>query len=407
MKKKYLLANKLEISAELKCPKLSFQNFVIGWLWTFPLALFILFLNDFSVGFFLHNKHKTEEELMADKEKEKANLNEMKLSVGDGKEEDDDIKRHPDKYGYLGTLHTNPCSICTHSPPSGFTFPSTEEAEEMPLYSRYMSHLREPRRVDFFSRRRYEDAWEGEEESCCSSFFSRLYGKFRFRMAHTYFLMRVFMEVILTSSSIMVTSIIACFSAWGCYELDLEANIPITILASALIFPLSFGINSAYQRRERTLLEMNGMKVQVMEIYLLARNWTRHQPDNPIYRDYKIVLIRLLQEMEKYVTGRGGKRTLFKIYRSLDRLSNLNERLRSGVSFISSPISTMYQYNRQLRHHVENIRASVDFRTSVDIRSYSFWGCSILGFFWAPYFAYLGMCRRERDRWILCLFHFL
>ena len=94
--------------------------------------------------------------------------------------------------------------------------------------------------------------------------------------------------------------------------------------------------------------------------------------------------------MERLFSHNGRRRTLFKIYRDLDRMATLNEELRTAEPYINALISRMYQHHRYLRLDFERIRTVYEFRSPPAVRAYAFIGIILLGILWSPHFVYLA-----------------
>ena len=181
----------------------------------------------------------------------------------------------------------------------GFVYPRVRVAGSLPIYRRY-TYVHEPRLEDYKSKTRTKPTTEkphgknlGDDRSppahasfpsqtpCITDdsigdpFFrcTNWWSVFKFRLVSKVFLGRVFINT-MTSFWVFASSMLAGMSAWLAFQLELSANLPITVMASAIIFPVSFGISLAASRRERVLLDMASLKTNVLEIYILARNWT-------------------------------------------------------------------------------------------------------------------------------------
>ena len=261
----------------------------------------------------------------------------------------------------------------------GFLYPCTHTIDSLPVYYRRYAHIHEPRMEDFYNREKPRKAKNPEpprrkKHGFCPWFRSHLpfyqtdwrvrWTVFKYRFATEYYLIRIFMSS-LFSLWVLLTSVVSGLACWGAFELELFVNLPITIFASAIIFPMSFGISSAYSRRDRVLLDIGmfliflllfdfffirflylflyfifllqkaSIKTSFLEVYVLARNWTRHRPDSNIADTYRSLLLKQLQLFEELFTHHGGRRTLFKIYRNFDRMGTLNEQLRDLESYLN------------------------------------------------------------------------
>ena len=57
-------------------------------------------------------------------------------------------------------------------------------------------------------------------------------------------------------------------------QFGLVANFPLTLIATAVVFPIVFSIGGAYKRRENALDEYGSIKAHGRSIYFAVRDWT-------------------------------------------------------------------------------------------------------------------------------------
>ena len=65
-----------------------------------------------------------------------------------------------------------------------------------------------------------------------------------------YFIKHIFL--ILNYKTLIIT-VLSLLATWYCRVNELHADFPMTLISIAIIFPVVFAINSAYDRRERAL----------------------------------------------------------------------------------------------------------------------------------------------------------
>lgn len=261
-----------------------------------------------------------------------------------------------------------------------FEYPrsSAPSVLEAPVYPRYVS-IHEPRLNDI--------RIEMERRKRLGQFSIDPQWMYSWRSA--IYMLRVFAKNLL-SVSVLLTNVLcaSCTILW--YYVGLGCDLPISIWSTAIIFPLSFGINAAYGRRDRVLLDIASLRSNVLDIYLLSRNWSRQKPNSDLPIHFRHLLIKNLQYMEQLFTHHGDRRVLFKIYRNFDRLHTLSELLRTSESWIPGLISRLYQYVRFLRLDFERIRTVYEFRTAAEVRAYASFGVGSISIIWSFYFANLA-----------------
>ena len=69
---------------------------------------------------------------------------------------------------------------------------------------------------------------------------------------------------------------LAVASTFACITFKLEADFPLTIITTAVIFPIVFSIGGAYKRRESALREYGSIKAHGRAIFFAARDWPQH-----------------------------------------------------------------------------------------------------------------------------------
>ena len=75
----------------------------------------------------------------------------------------------------------------------------------------------------------------------------------------------------------VLISALAVLSTWISLQLGFKANFPLTLIATAIVFPLVFSINTAYNRREKSLEEYGAFKANGRAMALAARRLDRRR----------------------------------------------------------------------------------------------------------------------------------
>lgn len=68
-------------------------------------------------------------------------------------------------------------------------------------------------------------------------------------------------------------SVLAVVSTYLCLRYKLAADFPLTLITTAVIFPIVFSIGGAYKRRESALREYGRIKAHGRAIFFAARDW--------------------------------------------------------------------------------------------------------------------------------------
>ena len=80
------------------------------------------------------------------------------------------------------------------------------------------------------------------------------------------------LRIIITRKTIIVTAL-AVLSTYLCRRFGLIADFPMTLVATAVVFPIVFSIGGAYKRRENALARYGSLKAHGRAIYLATRDW--------------------------------------------------------------------------------------------------------------------------------------
>ena len=93
----------------------------------------------------------------------------------------------------------------------------------------------------------------------------------------------------------------AVLSTYLCRRYDITANFPLTLVATAIIFPIVFSIGGAYKRREVALREYGGMKAHGRAIYFATRDWL-NESDTDIHNEAKQLLLEIFKASRRLFT---------------------------------------------------------------------------------------------------------
>ncbi len=183
-----------------------------------------------------------------------------------------------------------------------------------------------------------------------------------------------------------VIAALALASTLVCQRYGVTADFPLTLIATAVVFPIVFSIGGAYKRREAALDEYGQMKAHGRAIYFAARDWL--EDSEPGLQDQaKAALGNLLKD----------SRTLFAtpldamadqetaVYRRFSELSGFIKTLRQR-GLASGECSRCNQYLSKMIVSFETIKHIYQYRTPVTLRAYSDLFIFVLPVLYGPYF---------------------
>lgn len=185
--------------------------------------------------------------------------------------------------------------------------------------------------------------------------------------------------------------ILAVIATWLSLRFGLVADFPMTIISTAVIFPIVFSISNAYKCREKALDDYGNIKAHGRALYFAARDWLP-APSDPRLRQIERAMLDLLHacrtlfsnppsEMERYERA---------VYASLSELSEFVKGLREdGLN--SGECARANQFVTKMVTSFERIKHTYQYGTPRSLRAFSDLFIVILPVIYGPYFAYLAV----------------
>ena len=185
----------------------------------------------------------------------------------------------------------------------------------------------------------------------------------------------------------LLIATLSVLSTFLCLHFEVKADFPLTLIGTAVIFPIVFSIGGAYKRREAALREYGSLKAHGRAVFFVTRDWIE-DTDAPLQDEGK----RLLQDLLT------ACRDLFqspisemdepeeRVYRCFSRLSLFIKSFRSrGLS--AGEVSRCNQYLSKMMVAFENTKHIYQYRTPQTLRAYSRFFICVLPVLYGPYFA--------------------
>jgi hypothetical protein len=190
--------------------------------------------------------------------------------------------------------------------------------------------------------------------------------------------------------TVIVTSL-ATVSTWLCVRHDFRADFPMTLIGTAVIFPVVFSISGAYKRREAVLDRYGTIKAHGRAIYLEMRDWTPSGQDL-IAERVKTMLGDVLKSSRELFSQPTtsmveAEARVCRIFSELSQLINTGLR-GSGVS--SGEVSRCNQYLSKMLDAFEKATHIYQYRTPRTLRLFSGLFITILPPLYGPYFAHIA-----------------
>lgn len=192
---------------------------------------------------------------------------------------------------------------------------------------------------------------------------------------------------VLSVKSVTVAAM-AVLSTYLCHRYNLLADFPLTIITTAVIFPIVFSIGGAYKRRESALREYGSLKAHGRAIYFAARDWPQNS-DEETRAKTRTLLGDLMKACRKLFTEPIDKMPPNEeaVYRIFSQLSSHIISLRNEKGLASGEASRCNQYLSKAIIAFESVKHIYQYRTPRALRLYSDIFIVVLPILYGPYFA--------------------
>jgi predicted membrane chloride channel (bestrophin family) len=184
---------------------------------------------------------------------------------------------------------------------------------------------------------------------------------------------------------------LALLSTFLCEKLALTADLPMSLIAIAVVFPIVFSIGGAYKRREAALAQYGAMKGQAWSIYLAARDWLEapsaetleraKQNIGDLMRASRTLLISPRSDMAE------NERTVHREFSNLSRL--IREELRQN-GLAGGEVSRCNQYLNKMLVAFESLKHIYQYRTPTALRAFSDFFIVVMPIAYGPFFAQMA-----------------
>lgn len=194
--------------------------------------------------------------------------------------------------------------------------------------------------------------------------------------------------------------ILALGSTWACIEYGYIANLPMTLIGVAVVFPIVFSIGGAYTRREKALRDYANLKAHCRSLYMASRDWLPER--NPEFeKQLNDNIVALFSSVRDFFATKQSKNELSmekekEVYRKFSNLSKFMQGMRDrGIP--SGEMSRMNQYISKMLDAYEGSKHIYQYRTPITLRAYSRFFTFAVPVLYGPYFAHLG---KDIEMWL-------
>lgn len=187
----------------------------------------------------------------------------------------------------------------------------------------------------------------------------------------------------------LLISILSVASTALCIHFKFEAEFPLTLVATAVIFPIVFSIGGAYKRREAALKEYASIKGYLRAIFLVSRDWLdKPKPENVskmksiihnLFLNVRTLFVNPIEDLPKNEEL---------VYDDFSKISLYIKHELRGEGLSSGECSRTNQYLQKMMIAFEAMKHIYQYRTPKTLRAFSSLFIKILPIVYGPYFAY-------------------
>jgi predicted membrane chloride channel (bestrophin family) len=190
----------------------------------------------------------------------------------------------------------------------------------------------------------------------------------------------------------LVIAGLAVVSTWLCLTFGVIGEFPLTLIATAVVFPIVFSINSAYKRRESVLDDYGQLKAHGRAIYFAARDWLEEADERRMERCRHLLRDLLTEARNLYAGPRNEmaerEKRVYACFSMLSRFIRIDLR-EAGLA--TGEVSRCNQYLSKMLVAFEQTKHIYQYRTPRTLRAFSDVFITVLPPLYGPYFAYLAM----------------
>lgn len=186
-----------------------------------------------------------------------------------------------------------------------------------------------------------------------------------------------------------VISLLSIFSTYLCIRYSITADYPLTLIATAIIFPIVFSINGAYKRREVALSKYSALKALGKAIFFATRDWLEN-PSQETINKARELLENLFNGFKNLFSGsiENARENEEQVYKSFSELSKFIKHDLRGNGLATGEVSRCNQYLSKMFVSFEDAKHIYQYRTPRTLRTFSAVFISLLPILYGPYFAH-------------------
>lgn len=172
-----------------------------------------------------------------------------------------------------------------------------------------------------------------------------------------------------------------------CLHYEIKADFPLTLIGTAIVFPIVFSIGGAYKRREVALDDYGSIKAHGRALFFAASHWLENPPKE-LRTELKTHLEELLNACREIFTHPISELEVYEkeVYNSFQKIS-LFIKSMSSHGLPSGESARLNQFLSKMMVSFERIKHIYQYRTPRTLRTYSDIFILILPIVYGPHFA--------------------
>ena len=201
-------------------------------------------------------------------------------------------------------------------------------------------------------------------------------------------MMQLKQVLILINLKTVIITALSVLSTYLCRRFEILADFPMTLIATAVVFPIVFSIGGAYKRRENALAKYSSIKAHGRAIYFAARDWL-DDSDEAVQEKVKTLLGDLLVACRRLFARplsemAENENEVYKVFSKLSAF--IKEDLR-GKGLSAGEASRCNQFLSKMIIAFEDVKHIYQYRTPRTLSAFSDFFVTVLPVVYGPYFA--------------------
>jgi hypothetical protein len=185
---------------------------------------------------------------------------------------------------------------------------------------------------------------------------------------------------------------LAVLSTGLCLRFGITGDFPLTLIATAVVFPIVFSINSAYKRRESVLDDYATMKAHGQAIYFATRDWLEVCDGARLERCRSLLEQLFASARALYSSPREEMEDPeMRVYACFSELSSFIRTDLREAGLAGGEVSRCNQYFSKMMVSFEQTKHVYQYRTPRTLKAFSNIFITVLPPLYGPYFAYLAL----------------